>query len=156
LKENENMSSKKILLVEDSTDDVLLTLRALQQANILNEVIIARDGQEATEYLTGEGQYAGRDTSDRPVVVLLDLKMPRMGGLEFLRRIRTINTLKLLPVVILTSSKEDQDICESYNLGANSYIQKPVDFEQFVQAIRTLGLYWLVLNVSPPGGGIND
>lgn len=148
------MSSKKILLVEDSTDDVLLTLRALQQANILNEVIVARDGQEATEYLTGEGQYAGRDISDRPVVVLLDLKMPRMGGLEFLRRIRTINTLKLLPVVILTSSKEDQDICESYNLGANSYIQKPVDFEQFVQAIRTLGLYWLVLNISPPGGDI--
>ena len=146
------MSSKKILLVEDSTDDVLLTLRALQQANILNEVIVARDGQEATEYLTGEGQYAGRDTSDSPVVVLLDLKMPRMGGLEFLRRIRTINSLRLLPVVILTSSKEDQDICESYNLGANSYIQKPVDFEQFVQAIRTLGLYWLVLNVSPPGG----
>ncbi|MGY5859819.1 MAG: response regulator [Candidatus Thorarchaeota archaeon] len=145
------MSSKKILLVEDSTDDVLLTLRALQQANILNEVIVARDGQEANEYLTGEGQYAGRDTSDTPVVVLLDLKMPRMGGLEFLRRIRTIDSLKLLPVVILTSSKEDQDICESYNLGANSYIQKPVDFDQFVQAIRTLGLYWLVLNVSPTG-----
>ncbi|TFG29480.1 response regulator [Candidatus Thorarchaeota archaeon] len=146
------MSSKKILLVEDSTDDVLLTLRALQQANILNEVIIARDGQEAVEYLTGEGQYEGRNTSDAPVVVLLDLKMPRMGGLEFLRRIRSITALKLLPVVILTSSKEDQDICESYNLGANSYIQKPVDFDQFVQAIRTLGLYWLVLNVSPPGG----
>ena len=146
------MSGKKILLVEDSTDDVLLTLRALQQANILNEVIIARDGQEATEYLTGEGQYAGRNTSENPVVVLLDLKMPRMGGLEFLRRIRSINSLKLLPVVILTSSKEDQDICESYNLGANSYIQKPVDFDQFVQAIRTLGLYWLVLNISPPGG----
>ena len=146
------MSSKKILLVEDSTDDVLLTLRALQQANILNEVIVARDGQEATEYLTGEGQYAGRDVSDSPVVVLLDLKMPRMGGLEFLRKIRTIESLKLLPVVILTSSKEEQDICESYNLGANSYIQKPVDFEQFVQATRTLGLYWLVLNVSPLGG----
>ncbi|MHA1135689.1 MAG: response regulator [Candidatus Thorarchaeota archaeon] len=146
------MASKKILLVEDSTDDVLLTLRALQQANILNEVIVARDGQEATEYLTGEGQYAGRDISDMPVVVLLDLKMPRMGGFECLRRIRTIKSLKLLPVVILTSSKEDQDICESYNLGANSYIQKPVDFEQFVQAIRTLGFYWLVLNVSPTEG----
>ena len=146
------MSGKKILLVEDSTDDVLLTLRALQQANILNEVIIARDGQEAVEYLTGEDQYEGRDTSDTPVVVLLDLKMPRMGGLEFLRRIRSIKSLKLLPIVILTSSKEEQDICESYNLGANSYIQKPVDFDQFVQAIRTLGLYWLVLNVSPPGG----
>jgi len=146
------MSSKKILLVEDNTDDVLLTLRALQRANILNEVVVARDGHEAIEYLTGEGQYAGRDTSDHPVVVLLDLKMPRMGGLEFLKRIRSMKSLKLLPVVILTSSKEDQDICESYNLGANSYIQKPVDFDQFVQAIRTLGLYWLVLNVSPPGG----
>jgi len=152
LKEKLEMSGKKILLVEDSTDDVLLTLRALQQANILNEVIIARDGQEAVEYLTGEDQYEGRDTSDTPVVVLLDLKMPRMGGLEFLRRIRSIKSLKLLPIVILTSSREDQDICESYNLGANSYIQKPVDFDQFVQAIRTLGLYWLVLNVSPPGG----
>jgi two-component system response regulator len=149
------VSSKKILLVEDSTDDVLLTLRALQQANILNEVVVARDGQEASEYLTGEGQYAGRDISNQPVVVLLDLKMPRMGGLEFLQRIRTISHLKFLPVVILTSSKEDQDIFESYHLGANSYIQKPVDFEQFVQAIRTLGLYWLVLNVSPSGGGVD-
>jgi CheY-like chemotaxis protein len=146
------MNGKKILLVEDSTDDVLLTLRALQQANILNEVIIARDGQEAMDYLRGDGQYEGRDTSDAPVVVLLDLKMPRMGGLEFLRRIRSTEPLRLLPVVILTSSKEDQDICKSYNLGANSYIQKPVDFDQFVQAIKTLGLYWLVLNVSPPGG----
>jgi len=146
------MNGKKILLVEDSTDDVLLTLRALQQANILNEVIVARDGQEAIDYLKCEGQYEGRDNSDTPVVVLLDLKMPRMGGLECLKKVRSINSLKLLPVVILTSSKEDQDICESYNLGANSYIQKPVDFEQFVQAIRTLGLYWLVLNVSPLGG----
>lgn len=146
------MKGKKILLVEDSTDDVLLTLRALQQANILNEVIIARDGQEAIDYLKGEGQYEGRDTSDTPVVVLLDLKMPRMGGLECLKKIRSVGSMKFLPVVILTSSTEDQDICESYNLGANSYIQKPVDFEQFVQAIRTLGLYWLVLNVNPPGG----
>lgn len=146
------MRNKKILLVEDSTDDVLLTLRALQQANILNEVVVARDGHEAFEYLTGVGQYDGRDISDMPVVVLLDLKMPRMGGLELLRKIRSVESLKLLPVVILTSSKEDQDICESYNLGANSYIQKPVDFSQFVEAIRTLGLYWLVLNVSPVGG----
>ncbi|MHA1963760.1 MAG: response regulator [Candidatus Thorarchaeota archaeon] len=146
------MSSKKILLVEDNTDDVLLTLRALQRANILNEVVVARDGTEALDYLTSEGQYVGRDSKDIPVVVLLDLKMPRMGGLEFLEKIRKINALKFLPVVILTSSKEDRDICESYNLGANSYIQKPVDFDQFVQAIRTLGLYWLVLNVSPTGG----
>ena len=146
------MSTKKILLVEDNTDDVLLTLRALQRANILNEVVVARDGVEAYDYLTSEGQYAGRDINDPPVVVLLDLKMPRMGGLEFLEKIRKVKALKFLPVVILTSSKEDRDICESYNLGANSYIQKPVDFDQFVEAIRTLGLYWLVLNVNPPGG----
>jgi CheY-like chemotaxis protein len=146
------MSSKKILLVEDNTDDVLLTLRALQRANILNEVVVARDGAEALDYLTSEGQYSVRDSKDMPVVVLLDLKMPRMSGLEFLEKIRKINELKFLPVVILTSSTEDRDICESYNLGANSYIQKPVDFDQFVQAIRTLGLYWLVLNVSPIGG----
>ena len=146
------MSEKRILLVEDNTDDVLLTLRALQRANILNEVIVTRDGQEAYEYLTSQGQYAGRNPADLPVVVLLDLKMPRMGGLELLERIRSMEKLRLLPVVILTSSKEDQDICESYNLGANSYIQKPVDFDQFVQAIRTLGLYWLVLNISAPGG----
>jgi CheY-like chemotaxis protein len=152
MKEKRTMSSKKILLVEDNTDDVLLTLRALQRANILNEVVVARDGTEALDYLTSEGQYVGRDSKDIPVVVLLDLKMPRMGGLEFLEKIRKINALKFLPVVILTSSKEDRDICESYNLGANSYIQKPVDFDQFVQAIRTLGLYWLVLNVSPTGG----
>lgn len=145
------MSSKKILLVEDNTDDVLLTLRALQRANILNEVVVTRDGHEAYEYLMAEGQYAGRNASDYPEVILLDIKMPRMNGLELLRRIRSKPTLKLLPVVILTSSKEDQDICESYNLGANSYIQKPVDFNQFVEAIRTLGLYWLVINVSPPG-----
>jgi CheY-like chemotaxis protein len=146
------VSTKKILLVEDNTDDVLLTLRALQRANILNEVVVARDGAEALDYLTSEGQYAGRDVNDHPVVVLLDLKMPRMGGLEFLEKIRKVKSLKFLPVVILTSSKEDRDICESYNLGANSYIQKPVDFDQFVEAIRTLGLYWLVLNVNPPGG----
>ena len=103
------------------------------------------------DYLLSRGQYSGRSGDDMPVVVLLDLKMPRMGGLEFLQEVRSQGSLRLLPVVILTSSKEDQDICESYNLGANSYIQKPVDFDQFVQAIRTLGLYWLVLNVSPRG-----
>ncbi|TFF96926.1 response regulator [Candidatus Thorarchaeota archaeon] len=145
------MSSKKILLIEDNTDDVLLTLRALQRANILNEVVVARDGVEGLDYLLCRGQYAGRNAEDTPVVVLLDLKMPRMGGLEFLQKARKEESLKLLPVVILTSSKEDRDICESYNLGANSYIQKPVDFDQFVQAIRTLGLYWLVLNVCPQG-----
>jgi len=146
------MLSKKILLVEDNTNDALLTLRALQRADILNEVVVARDGAEALDYLTSQGQYVGRNSEDLPVVVLLDLKMPRMGGLEFLEKIRNISSLKFLPVVILTSSNEDRDVCESYNLGANSYIQKPVDFDRFVQAIRTLGLYWLVLNVSPMGG----
>lgn len=146
------MSSKKILLVEDNTNDVLLTLRALQRADILNEVVVARDGAEALDYLTSQGQYVGRNSEDLPVVVLLDLKMPRMGGLELLEKIRNISSLKFLPVVILTSSNEDRDVCESYNLGANSYIQKPVDFDRFVQAIRTLGLYWLVLNVNPMGG----
>jgi two-component system response regulator len=145
------MNSRKILLVEDNTDDVLLTLRALQRANILNEVIVTRDGHEAFEYLMAEGQYAGRNPSDYPVVVLLDLKMPRMSGLELLRRIRSKAALKFLPVVILTSSKENQDICESYSLGANSYIQKPVDFDKFVEAIRTLGHYWIAINVSPIG-----
>jgi two-component system response regulator len=137
------------LLVEDNTDDVLLTLRALQRADILNEVVVARDGVEAYDYLTSGGQYAGKDQKDLPVVVLLDLKMPRMGGLELLEKIRAISNLKFLPVVILTSSTEDRDISESYNHGATSYIQKPVDFDQFVEAIRTLGLYWLVLNVNP-------
>ena len=146
------MSSKKILLVEDNTDDVLLTLRALQRADILNEVIVARDGTEAFDYLTSKGQYASRDSSDLPAVVLLDLKMPRMGGLELLEKIRQINQLKFLPVVILTSSNENRDIRESYKFGANSYIQKPVDFDKFVLAIRTLSLYWLDLNVNSNGG----
>jgi two-component system response regulator len=119
-------------------------------------VIVANDGVEAMEYLRCEGKYATRNAKDCPVVILLDLNMPRMGGLEFLREMREDPTLKLLPVVILTSSKEEQDIAKSYNLGANSYIQKPVDFEQFVSAIQTLGLYWLVLNVPPTGDSGND
>jgi CheY-like chemotaxis protein len=113
---------------------------------------VANDGIEALEYLRGEGKFTDRDTSMHPVVVLLDLKMPRMGGLEFLKTVRNSEDFKFLPTVVLTSSREDQDIIESYNLGANSYIQKPVDFDQFVKAVQTLGLYWLVLNVSPDGG----
>lgn len=143
------MANGKILLVEDNTDDILLTKRALERAHIANGLEVANDGIEALEYLRGEGKYEGRDTSDMPVVVLLDLKMPRMGGLEFLRIVREDESLKLLPIVVLTSSKEEQDVIESYSLGANSYIQKPVDFDQFVKAIQTLGLYWLVLNVNP-------
>ncbi len=146
------MTSDKILLVEDNKDDVLLTIRALEKANILNQVDVANDGLEALEYLRGEGKFSDRNTSMHPVVILLDLKMPRMGGLEFLKTIRNSEKFKLLPTVILTSSREEQDIIESYNLGANSYIQKPVDFNQFVKAVQTLGLYWLVLNVSPNGG----
>ncbi|MFX1367758.1 MAG: response regulator [Promethearchaeota archaeon] len=143
------MSNGKILLVEDNTDDVLLTKRALEKAHVANVLEIANDGIEALEYLRGEGTHEGRDAGDMPVVVLLDLKMPRMGGLEFLRIVREDERLRLLPIVVLTSSKEEQDVIESYSLGANSYIQKPVDFDQFVKAIQTLGLYWLILNVNP-------
>jgi len=143
------MSSRKILLIEDNSDDILLTKRALERAHVANVLEVAADGIEALEYLRAEGKYSGRDKRDLPVVVLLDLKMPRMGGLEFLRIVREDGFLRLLPIVVLTSSKEEQDVIESYSLGANSYIQKPVDFDQFVKAIQTLGLYWLVLNVSP-------
>ncbi|MHA2140659.1 MAG: response regulator [Candidatus Thorarchaeota archaeon] len=146
------MTGDKILLIEDNRDDVLLTKRALEKANITNEVDAVKDGMEALEYLRGEGKFTDRDTSMHPVVILLDLKMPRMGGLEFLKTIRSSEEFKFLPTVVLTSSREEQDIIESYNLGANSYIQKPVDFDQFVKAVQTLGLYWLVLNVSPDGG----
>ncbi|MHA1925550.1 MAG: response regulator [Candidatus Thorarchaeota archaeon] len=146
------MNGDKILLVEDNRDDVLLTKRALEKANIANQVDVANNGIEALDYLRGEGKFSDRDSSKQPVVILLDLKMPRMGGLEFLKTIRNSDEFKLLPAVILTSSREEQDIIESYNLGANSYIQKPVDFDQFVKAVQTLGLYWLLLNVSPNGG----
>jgi len=146
------MTGAKILLVEDNRDDVLLTIRALEKANIMNHVDVAKDGIEALEYLRGEGKFSNRDTAEQPAIILLDLKMPRMGGLDFLRTIRSEEEFKLLPTVILTSSREEQDIIESYRLGANSYIQKPVDFDQFVKAVQTLGLYWLVFNISPDGG----
>lgn len=141
---------KVILLVEDNPDDEALTLRALAKNNILNKVVVARDGVEALDYLFGTGTYAGRDVSDQPQVVLLDLKLPKVDGHEVLRRIRANERTRLQPVVILTTSNEDRDVISSYQLGANSYIRKPVDFEQFMEAIRQLGLYWLVLNVSPP------
>jgi len=146
------MTGAKILLVEDNRDDVLLTIRALEKANIMNHVDVAKDGIEALEYLRGEGKFSNRDTAEQPAIILLDLKMPRMGGLDFLRTIRGEEKFRLLPTVILTSSREEQDIIESYRLGANSYIQKPVDFDQFVKAVQTLGLYWLVFNISPDGG----
>ena len=142
-----------ILLVEDNPDDEALTLRALKKNNVANEVVVARDGVEALDYLFGTGAHAGRDPSQIPQLVLLDLKLPRLDGLEVLRRIRFEPTTQIVPVVVLTSSKEDHDLVESYRLGANSYVRKPVDFLAFVEAARQLGLYWLVLNEPPPGAG---
>ncbi len=144
------MPEKVILLVEDNPDDEELTLRALKKNNIQNEVVVARDGAEALDYLFGTGAHTGRDLRIMPAVTLLDLKLPKVDGLEVLRRLRTDERTKLLPVVILTSSKEEQDLLTGYKLGANSYIRKPVDFLQFNEAVRNLGLYWLLLNESPP------
>ena len=144
------MSDRVILLVEDNPDDEALTIRALQRNNIMNEVVVARDGVEAMDYLLAAGAHKGRDVTDLPQVVLLDLKLPKMDGLKVLRRIRADDRTKRLPVVVLTSSKEDQDLLDNYNSGANSYIRKPVDFTQFSEAVRQLGLYWLVLNAPPP------
>jgi two-component system response regulator len=146
------MNESVILLVEDNPDDEALTLRALKKNNIKNEIVVARDGAEALDFLFATGAHAGRDTSILPQVVLLDLKLPRIDGLEVLRRLRADERTRLLPVVILTSSKEEQDLLRGYSLGANSYIRKPVDFDQFSEAVRNLGLYWLVLNESPPAG----
>jgi two-component system response regulator len=143
---------KAILLVEDNPDDEVLTRRALKKNNIGNEVIVARDGAEALDYLFATGKYEGRDPRILPQVVLLDLKLPKVDGLEVLRRIRANERTRLLPVVILTSSKEQRDLVDGYGYGANSYIRKPVDFAQFVEAVRQLGLYWLVLNETPQVG----
>jgi two-component system, response regulator len=139
------MNDKTILLVEDNPDDVALTLQALKKNNILNEVAIARDGVEALNYLSG--------TARLPAVVLLDLKLPKVDGLEVLRQVRATPRMKRLPIVILTSSKEEQDIIKSYDLGCNSYIRKPVDFGQFTEAVRQLGMYWLLLNEPAPNSG---
>lgn len=143
------MKEKVILLVEDNADDEMLTIRALKKNKILNEVVVAHDGPEALDYLFGTGKYAGRDMSVQPQVVLLDLNLPKLSGLEVLKRIRGEESTRLLPVVILTTSNEEKDLLGSYSLGANSYIRKPVDFEQFSEAIRQLGMYWLVLNRAP-------
>jgi two-component system response regulator len=144
------MKTKTILLIEDDQDDEELTLRALKKSHILNDVVVARDGAEALEYLYATGKYANRDQGLQPAVVLLDLKLPKINGLEVLRRMRADPRTKLLPVVIFSSSKEEQDIIEGYRLGANSYISKPVDVEQFLKAVANLGLYWLLLNDAPP------
>jgi two-component system response regulator len=148
------MNERIILLVEDSPDDVDLTLRALKKSNVLNEVVVVRDGAEALDYLFATGTYSGGDSAVMPELVLLDLKLPKVDGLEVLRQIRADERTKLLPVVILTSSNEQRDVMESYKLGANSYIRKPVDFDQFIESVRQLGLYWLVLNepLPKPGG----
>lgn len=143
------MGQKVILLVEDNSDDQVLTLRALKKNNILNEVVVARDGAEALDYLFATGNFAGRDTSETPAVILLDLKLPKINGLEVLTRLRADPRTSMLPIVILTSSREEQDIIDGYNFGANSYVRKPVNFEQFNEAVRQLGLYWLLLNESP-------
>jgi two-component system response regulator len=144
------MDSKTILLVEDNLDDVALTLRAFEKNNIANEVTVARDGAEALDYLFRPDAQASGAAPTVPALVLLDLKLPKVDGLEVLRRVRAHPATRLLPVVILTSSKEEQDLVASYSFGANSYIRKPVDFDNFMEAIRQLGLYWLVLNESPP------
>jgi two-component system response regulator len=146
----ETMTHKMILLVEDNPDDEALTLRALKKSNIANKIVVVRDGAEALDYLFGTGAHAGRDTLDLPQVALLDLKLPTVDGLEVLRRLRADPRTRMLPVVILTSSKEEQDLINAYSIGANSYVRKPVDFNQFVEAIGQLGLYWLVLNEPPP------
>ena len=143
------LEPKRILLVEDNPDDEELTLRALRNNNMMNAITVAHDGVEALDYLFARGPYAGLDDTRLPAVTLLDLKLPRVDGLEVLRRMRADERTRLLPVVILTSSREEQDLITSYRLGANSYIRKPVDFTQFMEAIRQLGLYWLVLNEGP-------
>lgn len=150
--ENEEvkMAEVTILLVEDNPDDELLTVRELRRQSVANEIVVARDGAEALDYLFGEGAYAERDATDTPALVLLDLKLPKVDGLEVLKRIRADVRTALTPVTILTSSDEQKDMIESYHLGANSYVRKPVDFDQFREAIRQLQLYWLVVNEPPP------
>jgi two-component system, response regulator len=144
------MAIPPILLVEDNADDEELTLRALKKNNIHNQVVVARDGEEALDYLLGTGAYAGRDLTIMPQLVLLDLKLPKIDGLQVLQRLRADRRTRLLPIVILTSSKEQQDLIEGYSLGANSYVRKPVDFTQFIDAVKQLGLYWLILNELAP------
>lgn len=144
------MNYKIILLVEDNPDDEALTLRALNKNKVANKIVVVRDGAEALDYLFASGPYADRDPLELPQVILLDLKLPKIDGLEVLRRLRSDPRTHMLPVVILTSSREEQDLIQAYSSGANSYVRKPVDFNQFVEAIGQLGLYWLVLNETPP------
>jgi len=147
------MANKIIMLVEDNADDEALTVRALKKNNVDNVIVVVRDGAQALEYLFATGMYAGRDVKEMPQLILLDLKLPKVDGLEVLRRLRADERTRLLPVVILTSSKEERDLIEGYRLGANSYIRKPVDFIQFTEAVNQLKLYWLVLNQPAPRNG---
>lgn len=144
------MNKKVILLVEDNPDDEALTLHALENNSVCNEVVVTRNGAEALDYLFGKGKFTGRDVTELPTVVLLDLKLPKIDGLEVLRRIRAAEPTRLLPVVLLTSSNEEEDKLKGYALGANSYVRKPVDFDEFVKAAGQIGLYWLLLNETPP------
>ena len=144
------MRNRTVLLVEDNPDDVDLTLRAFEKSHLANEIVVARDGAEALDYLFATGAHAGRDPSVMPEMILLDLKLPKLDGLEVLKRIRADERTRRLRVVILTSSKEERDVLRSYDLGANSFVRKPVDFVEFADAARQLGLYWLVLNEPPP------
>ena len=146
------MREKMILLVEDNPDDEALTLRALRQSKLANEIVITRDGNEALEFLFATGKYEGRDVSHAPAVILLDLKLPKLSGLEVLQRLRADPRTRLIPVVVLTSSSEDEDMLRSYELGANSYVRKPVVFGRFADAVSQLGMYWMLLNQPPPKG----
>lgn len=144
------MANRIILLVEDNPDDEELILRSFRRSHVLNEVIVARDGEEALDYLLGMGKFSGRDLNLMPQVVLLDLKLPKVGGLEVLERMRREPHTAMIPVVILTSSSEEEDILASYKLGANSYVRKPVEFQHFAEAVQQVGLYWMLVNSSPP------
>jgi CheY-like chemotaxis protein len=146
-------TTRTILLVEDNPDDIELTLRALRQRQVANQIVVMHDGVEALDYLAGTGPFAGRGPAPMPEVVLLDLKMPRMGGLELLRRLRAAERTRCLPVVVLTSSDEETDLVRSYHLGANSYVRKPVNYAEFTEAVQQLGLYWLLLNLPPGSAG---
>jgi two-component system response regulator len=144
------MPQKMIMIVEDNPDDEELTLRALRQGKIANEIVVTRDGSEAIEFVFGKGQYAGRNLERMPAVILLDLKLPKLSGLEVLKQLRADPRTKLIPVVVLTSSSEDEDMLRSYQVGANSYVRKPVEFPSFANAVSQLGMYWLLLNETPP------
>ena len=142
------MNNKFVLLIEDNPDDVELTLRAFRRNNIANKIVVLEDGEKAVDFLYGNGEFKDRDISDHPSIILLDLKLPKLDGIEVLRRIKADEVLKLIPVIILTSSREEQDLVNSYSFGANSYIRKPVDFNEFMEVSKQMGMYWLMLNSS--------